>query len=205
MVWLALLCVMPKTVLDKIISAIDTLADPLGASRPAIAKCVKETHGELSAALLKKALAQGVTKGKLIQQGQRFSIPGVIIAPAEEVMVQKTVIKPGDSSQCAAEGDEVDVAYKGTLDSDGSQFDRAAHFKFTLGAGDVIKGWDRGVLGKNAPPSVKRWLACHELLHRMCAPQSQGCVSESEQDLLCRPSWDTASEAPVLRFQGIRR
>uniref|UniRef100_A0A7S3B8C1 peptidylprolyl isomerase n=1 Tax=Haptolina ericina TaxID=156174 RepID=A0A7S3B8C1_9EUKA len=138
---------MPKTVLDKIISAIDTLADPLGASRPAIAKCVKETHGELSAALLKKALAQGVTKGKLIQQGQRFSIPGVIIAPAEEVMVQKTVIKPGDSSQCAAEGDEVDVAYKGTLDSDGSQFDRAAHFKFTLGAGDVIKGWDRGVLG----------------------------------------------------------
>ena len=28
-----------------------------------------------------------------------------------------------------------------------SQFDRAAHFKFTLGAGDVIKGWAVGVVG----------------------------------------------------------
>ena len=34
----------------------------------------------------------------------------------------------------------------GTLD-DGYQFDAGKKFTFELGAGDVIKGWDRGVLG----------------------------------------------------------
>ena len=77
-------------------------------------------------------------------------------------------MKEGTGSKAEA-GDDVDVAYIGTLESDGSQFDRAAHFKFTLGgvqpfrtnvpaglrdvanpchaAGEVIKGWDRGVVG----------------------------------------------------------
>ena len=58
------------------------------------------------------------------------------------------MIKAGKSDGRKAQvGDQVDVAYVGTLDADGSQFDRAAHFKFTLGAGEVIKGWDRGVGG----------------------------------------------------------
>ena len=138
---------MPMTVLDKVVSAIELLAEPLGASRPAIAKCVKEVHGEVSAVLLKKALIAGVSKGKLNQQGQRFSLPGVTLAPSEEETVQKTILKSGDERRCAEAGDDVDVAYKGTLEADGSQFDKASHFKFTLGAGEVIKGWDRGVVG----------------------------------------------------------
>jgi FKBP-type peptidyl-prolyl cis-trans isomerase len=38
------------------------------------------------------------------------------------------------------------MKYVGKL-ADGTKFDSAAHFKFTLGAGEVIKGWDAGVLG----------------------------------------------------------
>ncbi|KAJ1632996.1 hypothetical protein T492DRAFT_904603 [Pavlovales sp. CCMP2436] len=137
----------PKaTVLDKVLGAIELLADPGGASRPAIAKCVAAQHGETSAALLKKALATGVSSGKLLQQGQRFSLPGVTLVAREGTVVTKTVLREGKGA-AAERGDLVDVKYVGTLLSDGSKFDSAAHFKFTLGAGDVIKGWDQGVAG----------------------------------------------------------
>lgn len=53
----------------------------------------------------------------------------------------------GDSSK---NGDKVIVHYIGTLES-GTKFDssidRGTPFSFTLGAGQVIKGWDLGVLG----------------------------------------------------------
>ncbi|KAL4790558.1 putative FKBP-type peptidyl-prolyl isomerase [Aspergillus venezuelensis] len=49
-----------------------------------------------------------------------------------------------------AKGDTVQMHYRGTLQADGSQFDasynRGTPFKFKLGAGRVIKGWDEGLL-----------------------------------------------------------
>ena len=48
-------------------------------------------------------------------------------------------------------GDRLSMHYVGTLHADGSEFDssrtRNDPFVFTLGTGQVIKGWDQGLLG----------------------------------------------------------
>ena len=54
------------------------------------------------------------------------------------------------TGSAAARGDAVEVHYTGWL-KDGKKFDsskdRGRPFGFTLGAGQVIKGWDQGVEG----------------------------------------------------------
>lgn len=59
-------------------------------------------------------------------------------------------IEPGDGPEAAA-GNLVEVHYVGVSWSNGKQFDaswdRGDTFKFKLGAGQVIEGWDKGVAG----------------------------------------------------------
>lgn len=59
-------------------------------------------------------------------------------------------IKVGDGMKAAA-GHVVEVHYVGHAWSTGEQFDsswdRGDSFKFALGKGQVIEGWDRGVAG----------------------------------------------------------
>src|ERR1700691_4577059 len=56
----------------------------------------------------------------------------------------------GNGNEAKA-GDKVSVHYVGTLNSNGNKVDssrdRGRPFSFTLGKGDVIKGWDQGVAG----------------------------------------------------------
>jgi protein-disulfide isomerase len=75
--------------------------------------------------------------------------PVAAVGPAPAGKVQTTDLTVG-AGPAAANGDRVSVHYVGTL-VDGTEFDssrpRGRPFQFTLGAGQVIKGWDQGVLG----------------------------------------------------------
>jgi peptidylprolyl isomerase len=65
----------------------------------------------------------------------------------EDGGVTKQILKAApEDAQSPEDGMEVEVHYIGTLASDGSEFDRSSEpFTFSLGAGQVIKGWDIGV------------------------------------------------------------
>lgn len=64
-----------------------------------------------------------------------------------ELLIEDEVVGTGEEAKA---GDEVKVNYVGTLE-DGTKFDssydRNQPFEFTLGAGQVIEGWDKGVVG----------------------------------------------------------
>ncbi|XP_009406340.2 70 kDa peptidyl-prolyl isomerase [Musa acuminata AAA Group] len=79
--------------------------------------------------------------------------------------LRKKLVKEGEGWDHPEAGDEVEVHYTGTL-LDGSKFDSSRHrgtpFRFNLGQGQVIKGWDEGIKtmkkGENAiftiPPEL---------------------------------------------------
>ena len=69
--------------------------------------------------------------------------PRVPKAVGEPLQQEDVKIGQGD---VAERGDTVTVQYAGTL-QDKTKFDSAKSFEFVLGAGDVIKGWDQGLLG----------------------------------------------------------
>jgi len=57
------------------------------------------------------------------------------------------VVQEGTGKE-AISGAEVTLSYVGRLGSaDGTEFDSGKRFVFKLGAGEVIDGWDRGVVG----------------------------------------------------------
>ena len=64
--------------------------------------------------------------------------------------VEIEVIKAGDGATYPKKGDMLTMHYTGTLASDGTQFDssvaKGRPFQFVIGIGQVISGWDQGVM-----------------------------------------------------------
>merc|ERR1712070_467455 len=62
----------------------------------------------------------------------------------------KDIIAPGDGVTFPKAGQKLQMHYTGTLE-DGSKFDssrdKGKPFGFQIGVGQVIKGWDEGVMG----------------------------------------------------------
>ncbi|KAH8881655.1 hypothetical protein GQ53DRAFT_754111 [Thozetella sp. PMI_491] len=60
------------------------------------------------------------------------------------------VTLPVECERKTQKGDKIHVHYRGTLQSNGQKFDasydRNSPFSFKLGGGQVIKGWDQGLL-----------------------------------------------------------
>ncbi len=79
---------------------------------------------------------------------EKPTIPKPEGSPPAELMVEDIVTGKG---KAAKQGDTVTVQYVGASWSTGQEFDaswdRGEAFKFPLGAGQVIPGWDQGVAG----------------------------------------------------------
>jgi FKBP-type peptidyl-prolyl cis-trans isomerase len=67
--------------------------------------------------------------------------------PPADLKIEDTIIGTG---QEVKSGDSIVIHYKGTL-TDGTKFDssydRGKPFETQIGVGQVIKGWDEGVIG----------------------------------------------------------
>jgi hypothetical protein len=76
--------------------------------------------------------------------------PTVYIPNGSVNSLQTTDLTPG-SGQAAQSGDCLIVKYYGTIASSGKEFDQnfdqPIGFAFTLGQGQVIPGWDQGMVG----------------------------------------------------------
>ncbi|KAG9654474.1 hypothetical protein KCU61_g999, partial [Aureobasidium melanogenum] len=96
----------------------------------------------------------------LIASGALLSVPAVLAAddhlngPTTKVTTDGLEIVTANPKTCkrpTRSGDEISVHYRGKLLSDGTKFDESysggVPLSFKLGAGEVIKGWDEGLLG----------------------------------------------------------
>jgi FKBP-type peptidyl-prolyl cis-trans isomerase FkpA len=88
----------------------------------------------------------------LMLAGACTSTSGSTLAPTSVGTYTQIDVVLGTGAQAVA-GNRLTVSYTGWLydtgqpNGKGKQFDSNTSFPFTLGAGQVIKGWDQGVAG----------------------------------------------------------
>ena len=139
---------MPKSLVDKIVHAIRNQPKSAnGVSRVAITKYLRAELAYDNPAALKKAIKKAVDAGIIEQFGQSFKVKADPVEIAQpEVLVEIQDVVVGKGAILTENGDSLTVKYVGKLE-DGTTFDAESTFEFILGAGDVIKGWDQGLIG----------------------------------------------------------
>ena len=158
---------------------------------------IRQTACALACAFLLAAAgnAQGTT-GKeekpVPTQEQAKEPPKEVTLPSG---LRYTDLAPGEGEPAKA-GDVVEVHYTGWL-TDGKKFDssrdRNVPFRFRLGAGMVIKGWDEGVAGMKR--GGKR---------RLIIPSALGYGKRGAGDVI-PPDADLVFEVELLGIGGAQR
>lgn len=112
-----------------------------------IKTAMKPRLAQLTPLPLNPSIGRAIPSAKL---ATTVSTPPTFTQTASGLQYADTVIGTGPP---ATLGQQVTVHYTGTLVPSGQKFDssldRGEPFTFTLGGGDVIKGWDEGVAGMN--------------------------------------------------------
>jgi peptidylprolyl isomerase len=106
--------------------------------------------------------------------------------------LQTTDLEAG-SGDAAKSGDCLVVKYYGTLASNGNEFDqnfdKTTGFAFTLGQGQVIEGWDKGLVGMKQGGT-----------RRLVIPAAQAYGSQSPSDKIPANS-DLVFVVKLIRIQ----
>jgi len=100
----------------------------------------------LSILFIAVALTGCTSESAKSDQPKEATVSSTNVGSNSELKIED--IKVGDGVE-ATSGKSVSVHYTGTLEN-GTKFDSSRDrgpFEFNLGAGEVIKGWDQGVVG----------------------------------------------------------
>lgn len=120
----------------------------LAAALVAVAATVTGCSNSSSSTPAQSSASQQSAQSQSAATGQPTTAPSQSQPPAEASL--KIVDEKVGKGTAAKTGDTVTVNYTGWL-TDGTKFDssldRNEPFSFTLGAGQVIEGWDKGVVG----------------------------------------------------------
>lgn len=119
------------------------------------------------------------------------AVPDIYKPGAAVTELQKTDLAAG-SGPAAKDGDCLVVKYYGTLASNGMKFDEnfttTEGFAFTLGQGQVIQGWDQGLVGMKAGG-----------IRRLVIPASLGYGDQASGDIPANS--DLVFVVKLLRIQ----
>jgi len=129
--------------LARIIELIREDKKPAGTSLVKLGSVLKATFPDK---LIKKTLKKAVEDGVLIQNRASYLVAGDPAYKDTTDKVTVTQVNQGLGDRVAAPGDVVSVYYTGQLFEGGIKFDEGV-LTFEVGAGDVIKGMDYGVVG----------------------------------------------------------
>jgi peptidylprolyl isomerase len=137
---------------STVVAAPPAAAPAAEAVRPAVAAPLELDPDDPNPSLFTMAADAAMpADGPLAQSGGASALGGELVAPTERVTesgLRITDLEVGDGAE-AVSGRTVAVNYRGTLQN-GREFDSSygrGPFRFPLGAGRVIRGWDEGVAG----------------------------------------------------------